>query len=64
MNFRIEREQEEDGRWLAEAPELPGVLADGTNPEEAMARVAVPRLSISRFTSAACYLLLIHNHIQ
>lgn len=27
MNFTIEYEQEADGRWLAEVPELPGVLA-------------------------------------
>ena len=25
MNFTIEHEREEDGRWLAEVPELPGV---------------------------------------
>jgi predicted RNase H-like HicB family nuclease len=26
MPFTIEAEQEDDGRWLAEVPELPGVL--------------------------------------
>jgi len=36
MNFSIEHEQEEDGRWLAEVPELPGVLANVTNAEEAI----------------------------
>ena len=36
MNFTIEHEQEEDGRWIAEVPELPGVLAYGTTQEEAM----------------------------
>ena len=46
MNFSIEREQEEDGRWLAEVPELPGVLAYGTSPEEAMARVEVLALRV------------------
>jgi len=25
MNFDIEFEQEEDGRWIAEIPELPGI---------------------------------------
>ena len=29
MNFAIECELEDDGRWLAEAPQLPGVLAYG-----------------------------------
>ena len=29
MNLTIETELEEDGRWIAEIPELPGVLAYG-----------------------------------
>jgi predicted RNase H-like HicB family nuclease len=29
MNFHLELEQETDGRWIAEIPELPGVLAYG-----------------------------------
>ena len=33
MNFTLEFEQETDGRWLAEVPELPGVLAYGGVPE-------------------------------
>ena len=39
MKFTIECEQEEDGRWLAEVIELPGVLGYGRTPEEAMSRV-------------------------
>ncbi len=39
MNFSIEYEQEEDGRWIAEVPELPGALAYGSTAEEAMAKV-------------------------
>jgi predicted RNase H-like HicB family nuclease len=39
MKFTIEHEQEEDGRWLAEVLELPGVLAYGKDTEEAIARV-------------------------
>ena len=38
MKFNIEHEQEEDGRWLAVIPELPGVLAYGATAEEAMAK--------------------------
>ena len=38
MNFNIECEREEDGRWIAEIPELPGALAYGNTPEEVMAR--------------------------
>ena len=33
MNFSIEYEQEEDGRWLAEVVGLPGVLAYGETPQ-------------------------------
>jgi predicted RNase H-like HicB family nuclease len=38
IRFTIEYEQEEDGRWLAEVLELPGVLAYGRTPEDAMAK--------------------------
>ena len=37
-HFTIEHEREEDGRWLAEVPELPGVLAYGTSRAEAVAK--------------------------
>ncbi len=39
MRFDIQYEREEDGRWLAEVMELPGVLAYGQTPDEAVARV-------------------------
>ena len=35
MNLRIELEQEEDGRWIAEVLDIPGVLAYGKSREEA-----------------------------
>ena len=37
MKFTIEYEREEDGRWIAEILELPGVMAYGSSPDEAMA---------------------------
>ena len=37
MIFRIEVEQEEDGRWLAEVLELPGAMVYGSSREEAVA---------------------------
>ncbi len=37
MKFTIEYEREEDGRWIAEIVELPGVMAYGNSPDEAMA---------------------------
>ena len=39
MNYRIEFEQEEDGRWIADIPELPGVMAYGASKREAEAKV-------------------------
>ena len=38
LNFQIETEQEEDGRWIAEVLGLPGVLAYGKTVEDAIAR--------------------------
>jgi predicted RNase H-like HicB family nuclease len=35
MPLPIELEQEVDGRWLAEIPDLPGVLAYGATRDEA-----------------------------
>jgi predicted RNase H-like HicB family nuclease len=35
VNYRIEFEQEEDGRWIADIPELPGVMAYGSSKREA-----------------------------
>ena len=37
--MRLDVEQEEDGRWLAEAVALPGALAYGATRSEAIARV-------------------------
>lgn len=41
MNFTLECEQEEDGRWIAGVPELSGVLADGSSSADAMAKAEV-----------------------
>jgi len=38
MQFKIETEQEEDGRWIAEVVGLPGVLAYGKTLEDAIAK--------------------------
>jgi predicted RNase H-like HicB family nuclease len=46
MEFTIEHEREEDGRWLAEVPELPGVLAYGATADEAMAKAEVLALRV------------------
>lgn len=46
MKFRLEIEQEEDGRWLAEVVDLPGVLAYGNTPDEAKAKVQALALRV------------------
>jgi predicted RNase H-like HicB family nuclease len=39
-------EQEEDGRWIAEIEALPGVLAYGSTPDEARAKVEALALRV------------------
>jgi len=36
MKFTFEIDREDDGRWIAEIPELPGVMAYGVTKESAM----------------------------
>ena len=44
--FKIEVEREEDGRWLAEVLELPGVLAYGQSQESAVSKVQALALRV------------------
>ncbi len=44
--YRIELEQEEDGRWIAEILELPGVMTYGSSPDEARAKVQALALRV------------------
>lgn len=46
MNLIIEIEQEEDGRWIAEVADFPGVLAYGHTREEAISRVKALTLRV------------------
>ncbi len=46
MNCSIQIEQESDGRWLAEVPELPGVMAYGATPDEAMIKAETLALRV------------------
>ncbi len=46
MDYRIEFEREEDGRWIAEIPELPGVLCYGATREEAEVQVKALALQV------------------
>jgi predicted RNase H-like HicB family nuclease len=46
MELTLEYEREDDGRWLAEVAQLPGVMAYGDSAEEAMARAEVLALRV------------------
>jgi predicted RNase H-like HicB family nuclease len=35
MSLKLELERDDDGKWIAEIPELPGVIAYGQPQEEA-----------------------------
>jgi predicted RNase H-like HicB family nuclease len=46
VSFPIELDREEDGRWIAEIQDLPGVLCYGTSRDEAIARVQALALRV------------------
>ncbi len=46
MNLTFETEQEDDGHWLAEVPELAGVMAYGATELEAVAKAEVLALRV------------------
>ena len=44
--MRIEIEREDDGRWIAEIPDLPGVMVYGKGREEAIFEVEALALRV------------------
>lgn len=44
--YKVETEVETDGRWIAEIPNLPGVLAYGSTEKEAVASAQALALRI------------------
>ena len=44
--FRVETEQETDGRWIAEVSDLPGALVYGGSGDEAIAKVQALALRV------------------
>ena len=46
MTLRIEVEREDDGRWLAEVLDLPGVITYGPTEGSAVSRVQAPALRV------------------
>ena len=46
ITFKVELDQETDGRWIAEVIGLPGALAYGSSSDEAKARVQALALRV------------------
>jgi predicted RNase H-like HicB family nuclease len=46
MNYTLECELEDDGRWIAEVVELPGVLAYGSTRDEAIVKAEALALRV------------------
>jgi predicted RNase H-like HicB family nuclease len=51
ITFKLEVKREEDGRWLAEVLEMPGVLAYGESQDAAVSK-AGPQLPSIPFAAA------------
>ena len=46
MRFAMEIDREEDGRWIVEVPDLPGVMVYGDTREDALARAKALALRV------------------
>lgn len=46
MQLAVELEREDDGRWIAEVPALPGVMAYGQSRDEALAKAQALALRV------------------
>ncbi len=46
MNLQIELERDDDGRWLADVPDLPGLMTYGQSRDEAIAHVQALALRV------------------
>ena len=44
--MRIEAEREEDGRWIAEVPDLPGIMVYGVTQGEAVSKAEALALRV------------------
>ena len=44
--MKVEIEREEDGRWIAEVPDLPGVMTYGQTRAEALSKVKALALRV------------------
>jgi len=54
--MRIEIDREEDGRWIAEIPELPGVMVYADTRKQAISKAEALALRVKGPTVAGCKL--------
>jgi predicted RNase H-like HicB family nuclease len=52
-SFNFEFDREEDGRWIADIPELPGVLAYGPTQDEARSEALLLASEVMQARSAS-----------
>ncbi|MGD0547687.1 MAG: type II toxin-antitoxin system HicB family antitoxin [Terracidiphilus sp.] len=55
MEFEVDFDREEDGRWIAAVERLPGVLAYGSTQEEAREKAVRLALSVTQATSSSSH---------
>lgn len=46
FSYTIETDREDDGRWIAEVPELPGVMVYGQTEQEVISKVEALALRV------------------
>ncbi len=46
MQLTVNVDQEDDGRWIAEVPDLPGVMVYGVTQDDAIAKVKAQSLRV------------------
>ncbi|MGH7868494.1 MAG: type II toxin-antitoxin system HicB family antitoxin [Candidatus Dormibacteraceae bacterium] len=46
MSYKIETDREDDGRWIAEVPAIPGAMAYGLTEQEAIAKAEAIALRV------------------
>ncbi len=71
MQFKIEIEREDDGRWIAEVPDMPAVMVYGDDRASAVAKVQALALRVSpnasnmakRFRSWSASHSSLHEHL-
>jgi predicted RNase H-like HicB family nuclease len=60
--FTVEVEQEEDGRWICEIPQLPGVISYGGSREESIAKAEALAWRVLADARGIAFQAMSHRH--